>query len=183
MGAINRAAVGKGRSSVENMGGGAAGAMLLVSFIPESWNLNAYQLALAGVVATSLVAWVASVLRDKGFPGFGGVAKVGLVLAILVALTGCVSFQGTITPKEFTSAAGETVIACEVKGNVLAVGDGGICRVDQDGYVGTVEGGHASETFKSIMDGLWNGVGRIVGGLFGGVGAAFSAIGQGGSGA
>jgi len=69
MGAINRAAAGKGRVAVENMGGGAAGAMLLVSFIPEGW-MNAYQMALAGVVATSVVATVASVLRDKGIPGF-----------------------------------------------------------------------------------------------------------------
>ena len=70
MGKINRAAAGKGRSAVENMGGGAAFAMLGVSFIPESWGLNAYQLALAGVVATSAVAWASSAMRDKGIPGF-----------------------------------------------------------------------------------------------------------------
>ena len=71
MGQINRAATGKGRAAVENMGGGAAAAMLAVSFIPEAWGLNAYQMALAGVVATSAVAFVAHIARDKGLPGFG----------------------------------------------------------------------------------------------------------------
>ena len=70
MGEINRAAAGKGRAAVENMSGGAAGAMLLVSFIPDGV-LDAYQLALAGVVATSAVAWLASLLRDFNVPGFG----------------------------------------------------------------------------------------------------------------
>ena len=68
---MNRAPVGKSRAGVENMGGGAAAAMFIVSLIPESWSLDPYQLTLLGVVATSVVATLTHILRDYDVPGFG----------------------------------------------------------------------------------------------------------------
>ena len=106
-----------------------------------------------------------------------------LGLAVLVlSLAGCQSTMGKITPHEFTAVSGETIIACEVEGWTFAVGDGGVCRVDDTGYVSTTEGGRVSETFRDLTLGLVEGVGRVVGGLFGGIGGAFTAIGQGASG-
>ena len=103
----------------------------------------------------------------------------GAILGLLMAcLTGCALSVGTIEPREFTAVSGETVLACETKGIQFSVGDGGNCRVDSDGFLSTQEGGHASDTARDIVLGVFEGAGRIVAGMFGGIGGFFSGIGD-----
>lgn len=101
--------------------------------------------------------------------------KVIITLIVACSLTlGCTSVMGTVEPKEFTSVAGETVLACEVKGWSISVGDGGLCRTDDSGYVSTQEGGRLSETVVGLTTGILETGGRIAAGFFGGIGGLFS---------
>jgi len=96
------------------------------------------------------------------------------ILVLVLALAGCQSTMGTIEPQEFTSVAGETIIACKVEGWTIAVGDGGVCRVDDSGMLSTTEGGRVSETFRDLTIGVVETAGRIFAGIFGGIGGFFS---------
>ena len=101
-----------------------------------------------------------------------------LIICLVLSLAGCTSVMGTVEPKEFTSVNGETIVACEVKGWSISMGDGGLCRVDDTGFVSTQEGGRLSESFRDFGLGVLNTAGKIVSGLFGGIGGFFSGIGD-----
>ena len=108
---------------------------------------------------------------------FDGLVILSIALCLAYCLTGCSSTMGKITPMEFTSAAGETIVACEVDGWTIAVGDGGVCRTDDEGQLSTTEGGRVSETFRDLTLGVIESAGRIAAGVLGGVGGAISGVG------
>lgn len=184
---INRAPVNTARGGMENVTVGGAVANIVVelmTWLPEGWSSPTIAVNV-GVLVTAGVAMGASYLRNRGILPSVVPSSLLVLLVASIFLTGCTGVIGAVEPHEFqvVDADGKAiVIACSVKGVAWGGGDGGICRVDDEGYVSTVEGGHASETFRDIMAGLWDGVGRIVGGLFGGLGAAFTSVGQGASG-
>jgi hypothetical protein len=188
---INRAPVSATRAAGENavlgIGVGTPIANIATGWL-ESIGAPDYLTGNMGAIMVVLVAFGMHVARDRGWlPGgaLSGLPKAGIVLPLCLALTGCTGMIGTITPHEFTvrDTTGEAalVVACEVKGVAWGGGDGGICRVDDEGYVNTVEGGNMGETFKDFGLGILEAAGRVVGGLFGGIGGAFSAIGAGAS--
>jgi len=137
-----------------------------------------------GAIVVILVAFGMHAARDRGWLPNGaisGLPKAGLVVLLAATLSGCTGLVGTMRPIEFTASdtsGTALVVACEIKGIAWGAGDGGLCRVDDDGFVSTVEGGRMSE----MPVRLFEAVGRIVGGLFSGIGGAFSAIGAGASG-
>ncbi len=182
---INRAPVSAPRAAIENVGLGIPLANMATGAL-RSVEAPGWLTDNMGAIVVVLVALGMHVARDRGWlPKLSGVVKMGLVLGITLALTGCTGLAGTLEPKPFkvvdTTGQAELVVACEVKGIAWGLGDGGLCRVDDDGYVSTVEGGRASETFLGIVTEIGNAAGRVIGGLFGGIGAAFSAVGQGAS--
>tara|TARA_Y100000310_G_scaffold334667_1_gene414933 strand:- start:1019 stop:1537 length:519 start_codon:yes stop_codon:yes gene_type:complete len=160
--------LGGHRSAVRHgseLGVGAALALLVVSFLPDGW-VDAFQSNLLSVVLTGGFSTAAKLLDAKGL--LPGIAKSGLVLIMAGTISGCALTVGTVDPEEFTGVQGETIIACEIKGFSLAVGDGGTCR--------TVEGGNVSQGFVGMVTGLVESVGRILSGVFGGIGSAFSGM-------
>lgn len=68
MGKINRAAAGKGRVATENIGVGAAVSNIVVSLIGDK--VDPFVAVNIGVLVVAAVAWLGSIARDKGFPGF-----------------------------------------------------------------------------------------------------------------
>ena len=115
------------------------------------------------VVGSGFLKWASS----KGL-GDRILKKLGLVGLVLVMLSGCGISVGHVVPHEFTGANGQTIIACTVTGVQLGIGDGGVCR--------NVEGGHVSKSFADLFTGTLEAAGRIIGGVFMGLGSAGAAI-------
>jgi len=95
-------------------------------------------------------------------------AKVGLASLVLLVLTGCGVSLGHVTPHEFEGENGQTIIACEMRGIQLGVGDGGVCQ--------NAEGGHVSDVFAGMWTATVDTVRTIVAAIF----VPFSAIGAAG---
>jgi len=90
----------------------------------------------------------------------------GAAALLLLSLVGCGISLGRVTPASYTGINGETIIACEIVGIQLGIGDGGVCQ--------NVEGGELSDAPVRLVEAA----GRIAGALFtpfGAVGAALSA--------
>lgn len=90
----------------------------------------------------------------------------GAAALLLLSLVGCGISLGRVTPASYTGINGETIIACEVVGIQLGIGDGGVCQ--------NVEGGELSDAPVRLVES----VGRIAGAIFtpfGALGAALSA--------
>lgn len=90
--------------------------------------------------------------------------KVGLAVVLIPFLGGCAVQLGTSTPESFTGPMGETIIACDVRGVSIAIGDGGVCQ--------NVEGGHVSQMFSALWQGTVGTAVNLVGGFFGRPGVA-----------
>lgn len=186
---INRAPVNTVRGGMESVTVGGAVANIVVelmTWLPEGWSSPTIAVNV-GVLVTAGVAMAASIMRNRGIlPRVLPAAPTSLVvlLSASLLLTGCTGVIGTVEPTfhEVVDSQGSAIVtACTVKGVAWGGGDGGICRVDDEGYVNTVEGGNMGETFKDFGLGILEAAGRVVGGLFGGIGGAFSAIGAGAS--
>lgn len=153
----------KGRHVAE-LGTGGALALLIVSFIPEGW-MNAFQQNLSGVVLTGAFSTAAKLLHESGL--MGRLLKLGMVLSVMVVLTGCAFSVGTVDPEITTGADGETIVACEMKGVQFGVFDGGVCR--------NVEGGQVGDTFVELVTGTVTAVIRAIAGGIAGFGGGIQA--------
>lgn len=86
------------------------------------------------------------------------------IISLVLMAQGCAIQVGRVTPEEFTSITGETLIACKVEGIQFAFGDADICR--------NVEGGHVSRTFADMTLGIVRLAANAVAGFFSGLGGA-----------
>lgn len=152
------------------LGAGGALALLIVSYLPEGF-ADPFQTNLLSVVLTAVFSTAAKALREVDVLRKMGIG--GLVVVLLSS--GCALTMGEIEPREFTGVQGETIVACEIRGVSLAVGDGGTCA--------TVEGGQVSAGFVDVVLGLVESAGRIVGGIFTGIGGIGAAVSPGDAGA
>jgi len=155
----------KGRH-VSELGVGGALALLLVSFVPESWGLDAFQMNLSGVVLTGTFSTVAKMLHEAG--GLAKILRLSLVLGLFLPL-GCAVQMGKVDPKIHTGADGETIVACTVTGVSVAWGDASVCR--------NTEGGHVSEAFAGMWTTTVDTIRTIVAAVFVPFGAV-GAVGQ-----
>lgn len=94
--------------------------------------------------------------------------KIGLTGMALLLFTGCGISLGQVTPSKFEGSNGETIIACEMRGIQIGIGDGGVCQ--------NAEGGHVSNTFAVLFTGTIEAVGRILGAVLSPFGAAGAAL-------
>ena len=99
----------------------------------------------------------------------GGAAAILLSLVMSTVLTACALGRGDIKPKAMTTVGGQTVVACEVSGTWFVFGKSSICR--------TMDGGEMSQGAVGIFTSTIETAGRIVAGLFGGIGAGLSGMG------
>lgn len=113
---------------------------------------------LTGALGTLAKIWHENGLTKKLL------AKAGLAALLLPLLGGCAVQLGTSTPESFTGPMGETIIACDVRGVSIAIGDGGVCQ--------NVEGGHVSSAFSALWQGTVGAAVNLVGGFFGRPGIA-----------
>lgn len=129
--------------------------------ITEVWEQGAALSVLVGVFAGIAKFWHENRITSRILNRLGPAAPVA-VAALL--LSGCAIQLGTANPKEFNGAFGETIVACEIKGISLAIGDADICR--------NVEGGHVGRDFVDMTLGVVRMLGQAVAGLFTGLGGA-----------
>lgn len=154
------------RHNVENMG--ISGLLFVVlNRIDSLDSMEKTAIMGAGVVMIGAAAKFWSE-RD-----IGGklLAKVGLGSLVLLVLTGCGISLGQVKPEQFEGSNGETIIACEMRGIQIGVGDGGVCQ--------NAEGGHVSSIFSQMFIGTVEAAGRVLGALlspFGAIGAAGEAL-------
>ena len=146
---------------------GAVGqlASLLVSFM-----------SIGSEAGDMLTPWQATALVGVLTAGFGGAAKLwheagmtgrllrkaGLgMIAVVLVVSGCGIQLGKVTPHDFSGSApgGEVVIACEVTGVSIAIGDAGVCQ--------NVEGGHVSQAFSALFGNTVGAALNLVGAFFG----------------
>ena len=130
---------------------------------------------LTPIVTTALKAWASlgatARLRgwlDKRFPAGGPPTAILAALAMLPLLSGCALQVGTMEPKQFSTLGGGTLIACETKGFLIAIGDSDLCS-------NSARGGKVSKTFSDMTLGVVATVGKIIAGFFGGAGAGVQA--------
>jgi len=150
---------------VSELGMGGVLASLAVSFLPEDSGLSAFQLALLVSALTGGFSTVAKIMDAKGW--LGNVTKTGLVVLLATTMSGCAFQVGKVDPLFITGADGETIMACKLRGISVALGDGAVCR-------DTTEGGELSQGFTHMIEAMFNGTARIVGGMFGGMSAAIT---------
>lgn len=88
-------------------------------------------------------------------------------LGSLVVTLGCAGLIGTSTPTGIDVGNGETIVAHTVEGLAWTFWDGGVGQ--------NVEGGTGGQVTVGVVEGIIEAVGKVVGGLFMGLGG----IGQG----
>ena len=151
----------KGRH-VGELGAGGALALLIVSMFPESWELDAFQMNLFGVVLTGTFSTMAKVFHEAG--GLSRIiGSIGLVSLLSLSLVGCAGSLGRSTPEFKTGGDGETIVACETVGVQWAFGSASVCR--------NIEGGHVGRDFANIVTGSLGMAMRALGGVFTGFGS------------
>ena len=153
------------RHNIENLGVGGL-LLILVNRLEgfESWEQNA--LMYGGMaIGSAVLKWLStsSPIRD------GLLKKIGILSIVAAVFTsGCAVQLGSVKPHFETGPNGNTIVACEVKGVSLALGDGGICR--------NVEGGHVSQFFSSMFTSTVSLALGVVGSIFGGIGGIGAAM-------
>lgn len=136
--------------------------------VVEPWEQAAALSILVGILGGFAKFWhenritARALARVLGPDSPAGPTAGALIAAFLIS--GCAIQLGTADPKEFRGAFGETIVACEIKGISIAVGDADICR--------NVEGGRVSQTFADMTLGVVRIVGQAVAGFFSGLGGA-----------
>jgi len=150
---------------VSELSGGAALALLLVSFIPESWGFDPFQLNLSSVVLTGALSTVAKLNQEAGF--IKKLLRIGLVAGLLGSI-GCAGVIGKVDPQIHTGSDGETIVACSVTGVAWSGGDADICR--------NLESGHVGRDFVEMVLGIGRLAAAAVGGILGGIGGAGAAL-------
>lgn len=154
-----------------------AGAFLLVSFIPETLPLSETQkIAMAMLLQAGfreaakqavLRGWLIGEPRQpnpgdrESGPG-SGVAKVGMLFALCLALAGCAVGVGHQKPHFYTGGDDETVMVCEQTGVFFAFGDSSNC--------GAQQGGTASTAARDMVLGTIRLASQAVAGFFSGLG-------------
>ncbi len=88
-----------------------------------------------------------------------------LAALLLIPFLGCAVQLGTMEPKQFSTLGGGTLIACETKGILIAVGDADLCS-------NSARGGHVSHTFADMTLGIFRLATSAVAGFFSGIGSA-----------
>lgn len=114
--------------------------------------------AMGLAVLTGILGSLAKVWNENGLTK-KLLAKAGLAALLLPLLGGCAIQLGTSTPEAFTGPMGETIIACEVRGVSVALGDGGVCQ--------NIEGGHVSSAFSALWQGTVGSALNLVGAFLG----------------
>ena len=89
--------------------------------------------------------------------------RVAPLVLCVALLSGCAFQIGTLEPKQFSTLGGGTLIACDTKGILIAVGDADLCS-------NSARGGHVSRTFSDMTLGVVRTVGAAGAGFFGGAG-------------
>ena len=151
------------RHNVENLGAGGI-LFVILGRIDGLTSMEQTAIMGAGMVVMSAFAKMWS---ENGMTA-RVISKLGLGLLTLFVVSGCAINLGRVTPELFEGQNGETIIACTTEGVQIALGDGGVCR--------NIEGGHVSETFADLFTGTIEAAGRVIGGVFTGLGSAGAAI-------
>lgn len=157
--------------------GAAAGgglAMLLQALV-EAQKIDVHQAFLALAILTPVLttvwkAWddLGLMARLRGWLDAKGFKAAPAILALLIPLAGGCAIQiGTANPKQFSTLNDGTLIACETKGILLAIGDADLCS-------NSARGGHVSKTFSAMTLGVFRTVGAAVAGFFGGAGSGMA---------
>lgn len=163
------------RHSFEGGAVTAFAALLVAKFgasfgITEVWEQSAALAILVGLLGGLAKFWhengITQILLDRLRGGTPPAAGAAILAGFL--LSGCAIQLGTANPKEFSGAFGETIVACEIRGISIAMGDADICR--------NVEGGHVSKTFADMVLGTIRTAVAGVAGLFSGFGQAGTAM-------
>lgn len=134
--------------------------------IAEGWEQTAALSILVAILGGLAKFWHENRITARllGFLPPAPPAPPAAIAFLAVFLSGCAIQLGTADPKEFRGAFGETIVACEIKGISIAIGDADICR--------NVEGGKVSQTFADMTLGVFRIVGQAVAGFFSGLGGA-----------
>lgn len=127
----------------------------------DPWQQAAALSVLVGALGGVAKFWNENRITSRILNRLGPAAPVALAAMIL---SGCAIQLGTAKPEEFHGAFGETIVACEIKGISIAIGDADICR--------NVEGGHVGRDFVDMTLGVVRMLGQAVAGLFTGLGGA-----------
>lgn len=157
------------RHGAQGLASSGALAMVLQALVDAGrLDINQAFLALAILTPVATTLWktwdalgVTARLRawlDKRFP-----AAPAIALLLIPLLGGCAIQLGTMQPKQFSTLGGGTLIACETKGILLAIGDADLCS-------NSARGGHVSKTFSQMTLGVVRTLGAAVAGFFGGAG-------------
>lgn len=148
----------------------AGGLALVLQALVDVGKIDVHQafLALAiltPIVTTILKTWsslgLTARLRaalDRKFP-----AAPAVMLLLIPLIGGCAIQIGTTDPEQFSTLGGGTMIACETKGIMIAIGDADLCS-------NSARGGRVSRTFADMTLGVIRTAGAIVAGFFGGAG-------------
>lgn len=156
------------RSTIRHGTQGAAsagGLALLLQAMVEAGKLDVHQAFLGLAILTPVLttAW-------KLWDGVDGMARLKALLnrvaplaLALGLLSGCAIQLGTMEPKQFSTLGGGTLIACETKGILIAVGDADLCS-------NSARGGKVSKTFSDMTLGVVRTAGAAIAGFFGGAG-------------
>jgi hypothetical protein len=96
------------------------------------------------------------------------VKRIGPASLVVLLSVGCAGMVGTSTPVELTGTDGDPVIAHEVKGVAWSFWDAGIGA--------NVEGGSGGETTVDLLTAVIETAGRILGGVFTGLGGIGSSV-------
>lgn len=146
-------------------GASAGGLALILQALVDTgkMDINGAFLALAILTPVLTTVW-------KLWDGLDGMARLKALLnrvaPLVVALgllSGCAVQLGTMEPKQFSTLGGGTLIACDVKGISIAVGDADLCS-------NSARGGKVSKTFSDMTLGVVRTAGAAVAGFFGGAG-------------
>ncbi len=156
------------RSTVRHGAQGAAsagGLALLLQALVDAGKLDIQGAFLALAILTPVLTTLL-----KLWDGLDGLARLKALLnrvaPLVVAiglLGGCAIQLGTMTPEQFSTLGGGTMIACETKGITIALGDADLCS-------NSARGGKVSQTFAGMALGLVRTAGAAVAGFFGGAG-------------
>lgn len=149
----------------------AGGLAMLLQALVEAQKIDVHQafLLLAILTPIATTAWKAwdqlgLMARLRGWLDAKGFKAAPVILALLIPLAGGCAIQlGTATPHQFSTLNDGTLIACETKGILLAIGDADLCS-------NSARGGHVSRTFADMTLGVVRTVGSAVAGFFGGAG-------------
>lgn len=146
-------------------GASAGGLALILQALVDTgkMDINGAFLALAILTPVLTTVW-------KLWDGLDGMARLKALLnrvaPLVVALgllSGCAIQLGTMEPKQFSTLGGGTLIACDTKGILIAVGDADLCS-------NSARGGNVSKTFSDMTLGVVRTAGAAVAGFFGGAG-------------